>query len=195
MFHRSIDVPLLNARERSVGMWKRIWYASAIFFGSISVCLAIGYGITLYEYKRTTQCEQQLAILSGLDLIWLYIAFVFFHATFDHHKIRMLVGEILGICMIPLYGFTVDTLDRCSSFGDVDPLYAWLLGWSACASILIIIAFVIWMYTLGKWCFFPNKLRVTWRNVTEEHSDHRQSSVENALSSEDSKSQNNEEIV
>ena len=195
MFHRSIDVPLLNTRESQSRTWKRIWYASAVFFGSISVTLAVAYGMTLYRYKRSTLCAQQLAILSGLDLIWLYIAFVFFHSSFQHHKIRMLVGEILGICMIPLYGFGIDALDRCSSLANSDPLYAWIIGWIACASMLIIVAFVIWMYTLGKWCFCPQGLRVTWRDTNEEHSDHRSSSVSNALSSEDTKSQDNEENV
>ena len=195
MFHRSIDVPLLNARESHSAMWKRLWYASAVFFGSISVTLAVAYGMTIYNYKRTTQCEQQLAILSGLDLIWLYSAFVFFHSSFQHHKIRMLVGEILCICMIPLYGFGIDSLDRCSSLGETDPLYAWIIGWIACASMMILVAFVVWIYTLGKWCFCPKGLRVTWRDVNEEHSDHRPSSVENALSSEDSKTQDNDSNV
>ena len=88
MFHRSIDVPLLNARESQSSLWKRMWYASAIFFGSISVTLAVGYIMTIKDYKTTTLCKQQLAILSGLDLIWLYAAFVFFHSSFQHHKIR-----------------------------------------------------------------------------------------------------------
>ncbi len=195
MFHRSIDVPLLNARESQSSLWKRMWYASAIFFGSISVTLAVGYIMTIKYYKTTTLCKQQLAILSGLDLIWLYAAFVFFHSSFQHHKIRMLVGEILCICMIPLYGFGIDALDKCSNIGETDPLYAWIIGWTACASMLIFVAFIIWIYTLGKWCFCPQGLRVTWRDVNEEHSDHRSSSIENALSSEDENTPNNEKIV
>lgn len=198
MFHRSIDVPLLNAREGNNATWKRVWYASALFFWCISVTLALGYGMVIYRRKRFSACEKQIAILSGLDLTWFYMALIFCHYTFQHHKIRMLVGEILGIVMIPLFAMTVDTLDRCSSYENSEPLYSWLMGWAACTVVLITIALVVWLYTLGKWCFFPKGLRITWNAAADEvHSDHRNStnetwedtsSIENESSSNEEKS-------
>lgn len=189
MFHRSIDVPLLNAREGNRA-WKRVWYVSAMFFSCISITLALGYVMVIYKRKRFSACEKQIAIISGLDMTWFYMVLIFCHYTFQHHKIRMLVGEILGILMIPLFAITLDTLDRCSCYEKTEPLYLWLMSWAGCTVIMIIIAFGVWSYTLGKWCCFPKGVRITWNaEANEIHSDNRSSSdkiwddVENGPSS------------
>ena len=175
MFHRSVDLPLLNARE-SQGRWKRVWYASALLFSCISITLALGYVIVIYKRKHFSVCEKQIAILSGLDLVWFYLALIFCHYRFQHYKIRMLVGEILGILLTPLFAMTVDTLDRCRTYENTEPLYIWLLGWAACAVILITIAIGVWSYTLIKWCCFPKGLRITWNaEANEVYSDNRDS--------------------
>lgn len=175
MFHRSIDIPLLNAREGH-GTWKRVWYASAVFFSCISTIIALGYVMVIYKRKRFSVYEKQIAILSGLDLLWFYLALIFCHYRFQHHKIRMLVGEILGIILIPLFAMTVDTLDRCSTYENTEALYLWLLGWATCTVIIITIAIGVWSYTLVKWCYFPKGIRITWNaEANEEHSDNRDS--------------------
>ena len=175
MFHRSIDVPLLNAREGNRA-WKRVWYASALFFSCISITLALGYVMVIYKRKRFSACEKQIAILSGLDLAWFFLALIFCHYRFQHHKIRMLVGEILGIILIPLFAMTVDTLDRCSTYENTEPLYSWLLGWATCTVIAVTVAIGVWSYTLVKWCCFPKGLRITWNaEANEVHSDNRES--------------------
>lgn len=175
MFHRSVDLPLLNARE-SQGTWKRVWYASALLFSCISITLALGYVMVIYKRKHFSVCEKRIAILSGLDLVWFYLALIFCHYRFQHYKIRMLVGEILGILLTPLFAMTVDTLDRCRTYENTEPLYIWLLGWAACAVILITIAIAVWSYTLIKWCCFPKGLRITWNaEANEVYSDNRDS--------------------
>lgn len=202
MFHRSVDLPLLNARE-SQGRWKRVWYASAMLFSCISITLALCYVMVIYKRKHFSVCEKQIAIISGLDLVWFYLALIFCHYRFQHHKIRMLVGEILGIILIPLFAMTVDTLDRCSTYENTEALYLWLLGWTTCTVIIITIAIGVWSYTLVKWCWFPKGLRITWNaEANEAHSDNRDSinrtwedtsSVDNGSSSNEEKLQ--EDIV
>jgi len=187
MFHQSIDVPLLNARETHAGMWKRLWYAAAIFFGSITITTCIAYIMTIYNHDRDSKCQKQIAIISGLDLLWVYIVFIFFLNRFQHHKIRMLVGEILGIFMIPLYALTIDSIDKCDDYMESEPLYDWLIGWAACATLIFVIALCIWLYTLSKWCFFPKGLRITWNEEPELHSDHRESSINEIISGNDNK--------
>lgn len=170
MFHRSVDVPLLSARESTTSSWRRVWYASAIFCTCICVTLGLGYAMDIYRRRRFSPCEKQIATLSGLDLGWFYMALVFCHYTFQHHKIRMLVGEILGLLMIPLFALTVDTLDRCKSYKDSEPLYSWLFGWASCTVLIVSVALVVWTYTLTKWCCFPKGLRITWQQTDEVHS-------------------------
>lgn len=202
MFHRSIDVPLLNAREGHKA-WKIVWYASALFFSCISIMLTLGYIMVIYKKKRFSACEKQISIISGLDLLWFYLALIFCHYRFQHHKIRMLVGEILGIILIPLFAMTLNTLDRCSTYENTKLLYTWLLGWAACTVIIITIAIGVWSYTLIKWWCFPKGIRITWNmEANEVHSDNRDSinrtwedtsSVDNRSSSNEEKLQ--EDIV
>lgn len=197
MFHRSVDLPLLNARE-SQGTWKRVWYVSALLFSCISVMLSLGYIMVIYKRKHFSVCEKQIAILSGLDLVWFYLTLIFCHYRFQHYKIRMLVGEILGILLTPLFAITVDTLDRCRTYENTEPLYIWLFGWAACAVILITIAIGVWSYTLIKWCCFPKGLRITWSTEPNEvYSDNRDSinkTWEDTSSTDNGSSSNEEKL-